>query len=88
MTVNNVHTTNVLYVLPAIKYNVTIDERRYTPRAVIDDIGGDKHFVKTIRATSGHNQCQQLNFHVLVGVQFFICCNIGIILGFSGQDND
>ncbi|XP_063304805.1 integrin alpha-11 [Pelobates fuscus] len=49
----------------AIKYNVTIDERRYTPRAVIDDIGGDKHFVKTIRATSGHNQCQQLNFHVL-----------------------
>ncbi|XP_072004828.1 integrin alpha-11 isoform X1 [Engystomops pustulosus] len=49
----------------AIKYNVTIDERRYTPRAVIDDIGGDKHFIKTIRATSGQNQCQQLNFHVL-----------------------
>ncbi|KAM9311123.1 integrin alpha-11 [Gastrophryne carolinensis] len=49
----------------AIKYNVTIDERRYTPRAVIDDIGGEKHFVKTIRATSGHSQCQQLNFHVL-----------------------
>ncbi|KAG8440802.1 hypothetical protein GDO86_006513 [Hymenochirus boettgeri] len=49
----------------AIKYNVTIDERRYTPRAVIDDIGGDKHFVKTIRVDSGHNQCQQLNFHVL-----------------------
>ncbi|XP_053574477.1 integrin alpha-11 isoform X2 [Bombina bombina] len=49
----------------AIKYNVTIDERRYTPRAVIDDIGGDKHFVKTLRATSGHSQCQQLNFHVL-----------------------
>ncbi|XP_075063666.1 integrin alpha-11 [Mixophyes fleayi] len=49
----------------AIKYNVTIDERRYTPRAVIDDIGGDKHFIKTIRATSGHSQCQQLNFHVL-----------------------
>ncbi|CAJ0966064.1 unnamed protein product [Ranitomeya imitator] len=51
----------------AIKYNVTIDEKRYTPRAVIDDIGGDKHFVKTIRATSGHSQCQQLNFHVLIG---------------------
>ncbi|KAM4748622.1 integrin alpha-11 [Rhinophrynus dorsalis] len=49
----------------AIKYNVTIDERRYTPRAVIDDIGGDKHFIRTIRATSGHSQCQQLNFHVL-----------------------
>ncbi|XP_075432374.1 integrin alpha-11 [Ascaphus truei] len=49
----------------AIKYNVTIDERRYTPRAVIDEIGGDKHLVKTIRASSGHNQCQQLNFHVL-----------------------
>ncbi|PIO35603.1 hypothetical protein AB205_0016730 [Aquarana catesbeiana] len=48
-----------------IKYNVTIDERRYTPRAVIDDIGGDKHFIETIRAKSGHNQCQQLNFHVL-----------------------
>ncbi|XP_018110721.2 integrin alpha-11 [Xenopus laevis] len=71
----------------AIKYNVTIDERRYIPRAVIDDIGGDKHFVKTIRASSGHSQCQQLNFHVLDTADYVkpITFNLEYELAFSDQ---
>uniref|UniRef100_A0A8D0L8R1 Integrin subunit alpha 11 n=1 Tax=Sphenodon punctatus TaxID=8508 RepID=A0A8D0L8R1_SPHPU len=47
-----------------LKYNATIDERRYTPRAHLDE-NGDRHTQKTAMLTAGQKHCDRLNFHVL-----------------------
>ncbi|KYO20931.1 integrin alpha-10 isoform A [Alligator mississippiensis] len=48
----------------AIKYNATIDERRYTPRAHLDE-NSDRHTHKRVTLLAGREHCDKLNFHVL-----------------------
>ncbi|XP_030045667.1 integrin alpha-11 isoform X2 [Microcaecilia unicolor] len=48
----------------AITYNTTIDERRYTPRAILDE-NGDKYTQRNIVTRAAKTHCDQLNFHVL-----------------------
>ncbi|XP_014635898.1 PREDICTED: integrin alpha-11 [Ceratotherium simum simum] len=47
-----------------IRYNATMDERRYTPRAHLDE-GGDRYTNKAVLLLSGQEHCDRINFHVL-----------------------
>lgn len=51
--------------LPGIRYNATMDERRYMPRAHLDE-GGDQFTNRAVLLSSGQEHCQRINFHVLV----------------------
>ncbi|NXS77011.1 ITA11 protein, partial [Pandion haliaetus] len=48
----------------ALQYNVTIDERRYTPRAHLDE-SGERHAQKGLALLAGQEHCDTLHFHVL-----------------------
>ncbi|KFV77427.1 Integrin alpha-11, partial [Struthio camelus australis] len=48
----------------AMRYNATIDERRYTPRAHLDE-NADRHTHKMLTLLAGQEHCDKLNFHVL-----------------------
>ncbi|XP_029431014.1 integrin alpha-11 isoform X2 [Rhinatrema bivittatum] len=48
----------------AITYNTTIDDRRYTPRAILDE-NGDRYTQRNLVARAGKMHCEQLSFHVL-----------------------
>lgn len=52
-------------LLPALRYNATIDERRYTPRAHLDE-SGERHTQKGLALLAGQEHCDRLQFHVLV----------------------
>lgn len=52
-------------LLPALRYNATIDERRYTPRAHLDE-SGERHTQKGLVLLAGLEHCDRLQFHVLV----------------------
>lgn len=54
--------------LPALRYNATIDERRYTPRAHLDE-SGERHVQKGLVLLAGQEHCDTLQFHVLVSVK-------------------
>lgn len=56
---------NQLSTISALNYNVTIDERRYIPRAHLDE-NGERHTHRRITLLAGQEHCDQLNFHVLV----------------------
>ncbi|NXI95475.1 ITA11 protein, partial [Psophia crepitans] len=47
-----------------LRYNATIDERRYTPRAHLDE-SGERHTQKGLVLLAGQEQCDRLQFHVL-----------------------
>uniref|UniRef100_A0A8C6CQ00 Integrin subunit alpha 11 n=1 Tax=Moschus moschiferus TaxID=68415 RepID=A0A8C6CQ00_MOSMO len=47
-----------------IRYNATMDERRYTPRAHLDE-GGDRYTNRAALLSSGQEHCERINFHVL-----------------------
>uniref|UniRef100_A0A8C5NVM8 Integrin alpha 11 n=1 Tax=Jaculus jaculus TaxID=51337 RepID=A0A8C5NVM8_JACJA len=47
-----------------IRYNATMDERRYMPRAHLDE-GGDQFTNRAVLLTSGQEHCQRISFHVL-----------------------
>uniref|UniRef100_A0A8C9DE95 Integrin alpha-11 n=1 Tax=Prolemur simus TaxID=1328070 RepID=A0A8C9DE95_PROSS len=47
-----------------IRYNATMDERRYTPRAHLDE-GGDRFTNRAVLLSSGQEHCERINFHVL-----------------------
>ncbi|XP_021565023.1 integrin alpha-11 [Carlito syrichta] len=47
-----------------IRYNATMDERRYAPRAYLDE-GGDRFTNRAVLLSSGQEHCEQINFHVL-----------------------
>ncbi|XP_037358692.2 integrin alpha-11 [Talpa occidentalis] len=47
-----------------IKYNATMDERRYTPRAHLDE-GGDQYTNRAVLLSSGQEHCERISFHVL-----------------------
>uniref|UniRef100_A0A8C0ENN0 Integrin subunit alpha 11 n=1 Tax=Bubo bubo TaxID=30461 RepID=A0A8C0ENN0_BUBBB len=49
----------------ALRYNATIDERRYTPRAHLDE-SGERHTQKGLVLLAGQEHCDRLQFHVLV----------------------
>lgn len=51
--------------LPGIRYNATMDERRYMPRAHLDE-GADQFTNRAVLLSSGQEHCQRINFHVLV----------------------
>ncbi|NXX63370.1 ITA11 protein, partial [Scopus umbretta] len=48
----------------ALRYNATIDERRYTPRAHLDE-SGERHTQKGLGLLAGQEHCDRLQFHVL-----------------------
>ncbi|NXJ99587.1 ITA11 protein, partial [Corythaixoides concolor] len=48
----------------ALRYNATIDERRYTPRAHLDE-SGERHTQKGLELPAGQEHCDRLHFHVL-----------------------
>ncbi|XP_025966512.2 integrin alpha-11 isoform X2 [Dromaius novaehollandiae] len=48
----------------AMGYTATIDERRYTPRAHLDE-SADRHAHKVLTLLAGQEHCDKLNFHVL-----------------------
>ncbi|NWY60232.1 ITA11 protein, partial [Chionis minor] len=48
----------------ALRYNATIDERRYTPRAHLDE-SGERHTQKGLVLPAGQEHCDKLQFHVL-----------------------
>ncbi|NXJ38578.1 ITA11 protein, partial [Ciconia maguari] len=48
----------------ALRYNATIDERRYTPRAHLDE-SGERHTQKELVLLAGQEHCDRLQFHVL-----------------------
>ncbi|KFQ13796.1 Integrin alpha-11, partial [Leptosomus discolor] len=48
----------------ALRYNATIDERRYTPRAHLDE-SGERHTQKGLELLAGQEHCDRLQFHVL-----------------------
>ncbi|XP_009574035.1 PREDICTED: integrin alpha-11, partial [Fulmarus glacialis] len=48
----------------ALRYNATIDERRYTPRAYLDE-SGERHTQKGLVLLAGQEHCDRLQFHVL-----------------------
>lgn len=48
-------------------YNATMDERRYTPRAHLDE-GGDRYTNRAALLSSSQEHCEQINFHVLVSL--------------------
>ncbi|KAH0504926.1 Integrin alpha-11 [Microtus ochrogaster] len=47
-----------------IRYNATMDERRYMPRAHLDE-GADQFTNRAVVLSSGQEHCQKINFHVL-----------------------
>ncbi|KAI1235273.1 hypothetical protein IHE44_0002915 [Lamprotornis superbus] len=47
-----------------LRYNTTIDERRYSPRAHLDE-GGDRVAPRTMVLPAGQELCHTLPFHVL-----------------------
>lgn len=52
---------------PGIRYNATMDERRYTPRAHLDE-GGDRYTNRAVLLSSSQQHCERINFHVLVSL--------------------
>ncbi|NWU58714.1 ITA11 protein, partial [Dromas ardeola] len=48
----------------ALRYNATIDERRYAPRAHLDE-SGERHTQKGLVLLAGQEHCDRLQFHVL-----------------------
>uniref|UniRef100_A0A8B9QYW6 Integrin subunit alpha 11 n=1 Tax=Anas platyrhynchos TaxID=8839 RepID=A0A8B9QYW6_ANAPL len=48
----------------ALHYNATIDERRYTPRALLDE-SGERHAHQALVLLAGQEHCDRLHFHVL-----------------------
>ncbi|NXS93432.1 ITA11 protein, partial [Jacana jacana] len=48
----------------ALRYNATIDERRYTPRAHLDE-SGERQTQKGLVLLAGQEHCDRLQFHVL-----------------------
>ncbi|NXK16425.1 ITA11 protein, partial [Arenaria interpres] len=47
-----------------LRYNATIDERRYTPRAHLDE-SGERQTQKGLVLLAGQEHCDRLQFHVL-----------------------
>ncbi|NXC31606.1 ITA11 protein, partial [Campylorhamphus procurvoides] len=47
-----------------LRYNTTLDERRYTPRAHLDQ-GGDRLAQRGMLLPAGQERCHTLHFHVL-----------------------
>ncbi|NXA05047.1 ITA11 protein, partial [Sapayoa aenigma] len=47
-----------------LRYNTTLDERRYTPRAHLDE-GGERLAQRGLVLPAGQELCQRLHFHVL-----------------------
>ncbi|NWJ06658.1 ITA11 protein, partial [Crypturellus undulatus] len=48
----------------ALRFNATIDERRYTPRAHLDE-SAERHAHKALALLAGRERCDRLSFHVL-----------------------
>ncbi|XP_061855845.1 integrin alpha-11 isoform X2 [Colius striatus] len=48
----------------ALRYEATLDERRYTARAQLDE-SGERHTQRELQLPAGHERCHSLHFHVL-----------------------
>ncbi|OXB77617.1 UNVERIFIED_CONTAM: hypothetical protein H355_002926 [Colinus virginianus] len=56
----------------ALRYEAAIDERRYAPRALLDE-SGERHAQQALVLPAGQEHCETLRFHVLV--PFWNGCN-------------
>lgn len=53
-----------LFIPPAIKYNVSIAERRFNPRAILDN--PSKMQLQNLTLLPGEETCEHIYFHVMV----------------------
>ncbi|XP_060611368.2 integrin alpha-11 [Anolis sagrei] len=70
----------------ALNYNVTIDERRYVPRAHLDE-NGDRLTHKTATLLAGQEQCERMNFHVLDTADYVKPVTFSVSYGLDSPHN-
>ncbi|XP_053127613.1 integrin alpha-11 isoform X1 [Hemicordylus capensis] len=70
----------------ALNYNITIDERRYVPRAHLDE-NGERHTHKTATLFAGQEYCKQLNFHVLDTADYVKPVAFSVDFALDGPDH-
>ncbi|XP_068954318.1 integrin alpha-11 [Petaurus breviceps papuanus] len=69
-----------------IKYNATIDERRYTPRAHLDE-NADKYTHRTALLSAGQEYCDRISFHVLDTADYVKPVTFSIEFALEDPDN-
>uniref|UniRef100_A0A8D2LRR2 Integrin subunit alpha 11 n=1 Tax=Varanus komodoensis TaxID=61221 RepID=A0A8D2LRR2_VARKO len=69
----------------ALNYYITIDERRYIPRAHLDE-NADRHAHKVTTLFAGREQCTRLNFHVLDTADYVKPVTFSIDYALDGPD--
>ncbi|XP_062998417.1 integrin alpha-11 [Elgaria multicarinata webbii] len=70
----------------ALNYNITIDERRYIPRAHLDE-NGDRLTHKAATLFAGRQHCERLNFHVLDTADYVKPVTFSIDYALDSPDN-
>uniref|UniRef100_A0A8C0GIJ4 Integrin subunit alpha 11 n=1 Tax=Chelonoidis abingdonii TaxID=106734 RepID=A0A8C0GIJ4_CHEAB len=68
-----------------LKYNATIDERRYTPRAHLDE-NSDRHIHRLVTLSAGQEHCDKLNFHVLDTADYVKPVTFSVEYGLENPD--
>ncbi|XP_030434714.1 integrin alpha-11 isoform X1 [Gopherus evgoodei] len=68
-----------------LKYNATIDERRYTPRAHLDE-NSDRHTHRLVTLSAGQEHCDKLNFHVLDTADYVKPVTFSVEYGLENPD--
>nr|XP_028561663.1 LOW QUALITY PROTEIN: integrin alpha-11 [Podarcis muralis] len=69
-----------------LNYNITIDERRYIPRAHLDE-NGDRLTHKTVTLFAGQEWCDKLNFHVLDTADYVKPVTFSVDYALGSPDN-
>ncbi|XP_038623174.1 integrin alpha-11 [Tachyglossus aculeatus] len=69
-----------------LRYNATIDERRYTPRAHLDG-SADKFMQRAVLLTASQEHCDQMDFHVLDTADYVKPVAFSVEYGLDGQDH-
>uniref|UniRef100_G3VRC7 Integrin subunit alpha 11 n=1 Tax=Sarcophilus harrisii TaxID=9305 RepID=G3VRC7_SARHA len=69
-----------------IKYNATIDERRYTPRAHLDE-NADKYTHRVALLSAGQEYCDRINFHVLDTADYVKPVTFSVEFALEDPDN-
>uniref|UniRef100_A0ACB8E540 Integrin alpha-11 n=1 Tax=Sphaerodactylus townsendi TaxID=933632 RepID=A0ACB8E540_9SAUR len=70
----------------ALNYNVTLDERRYVPRAHLDE-NGDRHAHKAAMLFAGQEHCDRLDFHVMDTADYVKPMTFSIDYALDGSDS-
>ncbi|XP_028922486.1 integrin alpha-11 isoform X1 [Ornithorhynchus anatinus] len=68
-----------------LRYNATIDERRYTPRAHLDG-SADEYTQRAVLLTASREHCDQMDFHVLDTADYVKPVAFSVEYGLDGRD--